>query len=539
MRRGAAVALAACLCATSGASFAQVADVVFAGGFEPGGERAITLTVTGTVNAQEQVNLGIPFAPGALLDAGRVRILDNAGNEVPAFVKPTLRWHATDGSIRAVKVQFFADPAGSYRFDTSSSRTRSIAELPYDNGTRPGKQDAPIPRVLATLPAAWLVASQIAGPQLAAAGSAYDQYVARQWQWARDTSYSGVHGFLFDRAAVIGMQYVRNGNPEYLREFYNSATFYLSKIKTSGSGGGWPDCTGGWQFDGVNACDAKYAYLHPQLLLVGLAGDDTRLATTTIRHMVDNQIRGGWNLPLQPYNGAGQAWTERGIGLALEHIVSGYEITGDPAMRQAVVDVVGYLHAHQQTPPAGDAYSGGWTHSWCAHEQGTGCSYNPSTDTRGSSPWQAANVVGGLWRAWLATRDPRIPTMLRGWGRYLEDYGWIGAAGFAAGGTTWRSSCNSNGAIAWYFSSPIDPLSEVVAIQHSDGWYSDSHNPELLMAVAVARYFETDSLQRAAYDQRAVSVQRYFNANCAAISGTVRAFNWQHRNPEALWLLAQ
>ncbi len=88
----------------------------------------------------------------------------------------------------------------------------------------------------------WLVASKIAGPQLAYnSTSQYDQYVDRQWQWARDSSYTDIsqHAFLFDRASVIGFQYVRNGKPEWFSEFYNSATFYLSHIKTTGAGGGY------------------------------------------------------------------------------------------------------------------------------------------------------------------------------------------------------------------------------------------------------------------------------------------------------------
>src|SRR3546814_11671724 len=92
------------------------------------------------------------------------------------------------------------------------------------------------------------------------------------------------------------------------------STFYLSHIKTEGRGGGWPDCTGGWEFDGVNACDAKYSYVTPQLLLVALAGDDTRLDDATVRHMVDNQVKGGWSSPLGPYKGAGPRSEERRVG---------------------------------------------------------------------------------------------------------------------------------------------------------------------------------------------------------------------------------
>ena len=493
----------------------------------------ITLTPNGSVGGSELVNLGIPFPQGALSDATRVRILDASGAEVPAFVAPTLRWHWADNSIRAVRVQFNANPNATYRFDTSQARTRSIAAVPYDNGTRAGKMGMPVPRVVATLDPAWLVNSRIAGPQLAyAANRDYDRYVDRQWQWAKDTAYSGVHGFLFDRASVIGFQYVRSGRPDMFLEFYNSATFYLSKIKRTGSGGGWPDCTGGWVFDGVNACDPKYSYITPQLLLVALAGDDTRLDAQTIRYMADNQIKGGWSGPPGPYRGGNHSWTERHAGLALEHLVSSYELTGSSETRQHVQSMLGWLYDHQQTPPAGDPFTGAWTHSWQAHE---GLTYNPATDVRGASPWMSSNVIGGLWRAWLVTGDARIPTMLRDFGRYLEQYGFVPDAQ----ASTWRSSCNANGTIGWYFSSAIAPQSRVLAIQNDQGYGSDSHNPELLMAVAAARHFETDPVRRAALDQRAARLGQYLNLQCAAASHTARAFNWQHRNPEFAWLLAQ
>ncbi|WP_202840253.1 hypothetical protein [Luteimonas saliphila] len=495
--------------------------------------QTITLTPNGDVGASEPVTLGIPFAQGALTDAGQVRILDARGDEVPAFVRPTLRWHWTDDSIRAVKVQFVADPEGAYRFDTSGPRTHSIEELPYDRGTRAGKMDAPVPRLLATLDPAWLVHSGIAGPQLAHDPKRrYDRYVDRQWPWAKDAPYSGAHAFLFDRAAVLGLQYVRSGRPDVFAEFYNSATFYLSKIKRGGNGGGWPDCTGGWEFDDVNACDPKYSYVAPHLLLVALAGDDSRLGPETVAHMVVNQVKGGWSMPMGPYTGGGQAWTERQVGLALEHLVSAYELTGAADTRRHILDLIGWLHAHQQTPPGDDPATGAWTHSWQAHE---GSDRDPATDVRGASPWMSANLVGGLWRAWLVTRDERIPVMLRDFGRYLEQHGFVPDA--LAG--NWRSACNPGGTIGWYFSSGIAPQAPIVAIQDSEGWGSDAHNPELLMAVAAARHFETDPQWRDRLSRRADRLALYLNPDCAALSHTPRAFNWQNRNPEFAWLLAQ
>src|SRR3546814_15491635 len=96
--------------------------------------RTITLTPNAEVGDRELVSLGIPFAPGELTDAALVRIVDGNGVEVPAFVKPTLRWHWLDDSIRAVKVQFFADPRQGYGFRTDQPRTESIDEEPYDRG---------------------------------------------------------------------------------------------------------------------------------------------------------------------------------------------------------------------------------------------------------------------------------------------------------------------------------------------------------------------------------------------------------------------
>src|SRR5690554_4731146 len=495
--------------------------------------RSIALTPNARLGERELVSLGIPFAPGELVDPGLVRIVDGDGAEVPAFVKPTLRWHWLDDSIRAVKVQFFADPRRAYGFRTDRPRTRSIGEEPYDRGTRPGKMDAPVPRVIATLDPLWLVHSRVAGHQLPYdGGRAYDRYVDRQWQWAEDIAYAGKHGFLFDRASVIGVQYVRNGRPGFFAEFYNSATFYLSRIKTTGRGGGWPDCSGGWEFDGVNPCDAKYGYITPHLLLVALAGDDTRIDDATARHMVDNQVRGGWSAPLGPYRGGGQWWTERHAGLALEHLVSAYELDASPATRQHIDDFLGWLFDHQQSPPGGDPATGAWTHSWQAHE---GSEYDPATDVRGASPWMGANIVGGLWRAWLVTGDERIPVMLRDFGRYLDRHG------FAPGdmAAQWRSTCNAGGVVGWYFSSAIAPVAQVVAIQESEGHGSDAHNPELLMAIAAARHFETDPEWRGRLTLRAEQLSRYLNPDCAAVSHTARAFNWQNRNPESTWLHAR
>src|SRR3546814_15594771 len=115
---------------------------------------------------------------------------------------------------------FRSDPRQGYGFRTDQPRTESIGEEPYDRGTRPGKMDAPVPRVIATLDPQWLVHSRIAGHQLAYAGErAYDRYVDRQWQWARAVPSAGNHGFPFAPPSVIGFPYVANGRPGSFRGF--------------------------------------------------------------------------------------------------------------------------------------------------------------------------------------------------------------------------------------------------------------------------------------------------------------------------------
>src|SRR3546814_872931 len=102
-----------------------------------------------------------------------------------------------------------------------------------------------------------------------------------------------------------------------------------------------------------------------------------------------------------------------------------------------------------------DLVTGAWTHSWQAHE---GESYDPATDVRGASPWMSANIVGGLWRAWLVTHDERIPVMLRDFSHYLDQHGFVPDE--LAG--RWRSSCSAGGIVGWYFSSATAPLEKLV-----------------------------------------------------------------------------
>src|SRR3546814_5881717 len=125
--------------------------------------------------------------------------------------------------------------------------------------------------------------------------------------------------------------------------------------------------------------------------------------------------------------------------------------------------------------------------------------------------------------------------MLRDFSHYLDQHGFVPDE--LAG--RWRSSCSAGGIVGWYFSSATAPLEKLVRIQDSEGYGSDAHNPELLMAIAAARHFETNPERRRRLSARADQLARHLNPDCAAVSHTARAFNWQNRNPEFTWLLTQ
>jgi len=490
----------------------------------------------GAAGAEVMVSTGIPFAPGVLTDAQRVRILDANGAEVPAHVEPTLRWHFKDGSIRAVRAQFKAalkNDAANYYFAFDQPRTADAPGWAYADGVVDGPDGVRVPGALATLDPAWLSESLIAGPQEPAVPPTdYDKFVARQFEWARALPTKEASAWLFDRTTTLFKQYVRTGRLDYLQSATQSYRFYMNYLRRTGP----PDrshCGGGWEYNGVNPCDVKYVYIEPILLALALTGDDSLHDKALVDLMAKVWDSGGYHTQSTAYERADQGFTERQAGLGLTAIVSAYELTGDPAYRADIDKRVGWLFDHQQGDPKthllvdGKEADGAWRHSWQKHE---GDDYNPATDVRGGSPWMSENIIDGLWHAWLVTADPRIPVMITAFGRYLERYGWIDPAVLAQPGHDWRLGCaGPDGQIAWYWSSSQATPEQLVKIQDSEGWFSDAHTVELGLAVAAARYFETDPAMQKALEKRLALIAHSYETKCAESSSTLRRFNWNNR----------
>ncbi|MGA7436576.1 MAG: hypothetical protein WBW32_00445, partial [Luteibacter sp.] len=475
------------------------------------------------------VSVGIPFAPGALRDPRTVRIVDAQGKEVPADVKVMLTWHFRDNSIRAVRAQFRA-AQGTYYFMVGEPRQASAPGWPYAEGLVKGS-----PAALATLTPQWLTASLIAGPQSVATKSeAYARFVDAQFSWARTLPVKDTTAWLFDRPSTLFKAYVRTGRADYLQAAEESYRWYMAGIKRDGVPVS-PSCAGGWMPD-EKPCDVKYVYIEPILLAVGLTGDDSMHDAALVTKMADLWASGGWNGPPGPYLGPKDYFTERLAGLGLIETVAAFELSGDKRDRQRIDDRIGWLDAQQRHNPDGLGDDGSWRNSWNVHENDP----HGADDVRGASPWMSENIIDGLWHAWLATDDARIPPMIVDFGRYLERYGWIDQK-LLVSPHNWRNDCSGpNGQIAWYWSSSHAPAAAITKIQESEGWYSDGHTVELGLAVAAAHYFTTDAGQAVALKKRFEAIGDSYSPACAAISDTLRRFNWNNRGAGvAQWMMEQ
>lgn len=500
---------------------------------------AITLVKNGADGEEWGLTFGVPFPPGVLTDARQVRILDERGDELPASVIPTLRWHFKDGSIRAVRVQLRVAAFASerrLRFETDQPRTRDLEGWPYVNDLVRNGDGVKVPGVLAVHEPTWTSASRIAGPQHpATVPSAYDRYFAIQFdEWAGKLPKDDHSAWLFDRPTTLFKQYVRTGNRDYLREAISSYRFYMAHIQHGGSTE-YPNCAGGWKYGNSSPCDPKYIYVEPIVLALALTGDDSLHTPALVRQMIEQWDTKSWRGNRGPYTSPELPYTERLAGLGLIQTVNAYELTGDSQYLDRIKTRLDWLHEHQTRNPDGLGDDGSWRHSWHAHE---GSDYDAETDIRGASPWMSENIIDGLWQAWLVEPDPRIPGMIAGFGRYMEQHGWIPDAVLARRDWTTGCAVERGGPIAWYWSSSQATLEQLMEAQESEGWYSDDHNVQLMLTTAAARYFETDSGERARHTARLKKVSVSYREGCARRSVTVRRFNWNNRGAGVVqWFL--
>src|SRR5689334_2076123 len=153
----------------------------------------VTITLEGRAEKlrNETVSFGLPLPVGFLHNVQKVRVVDEREVELPVAVRSLEPWRVggREGSIRSLLVQFKAD--------FSKHKTQRVTVIFKTNSRRVVSQFVPVsqtlidaeglkgPRVLPVLPADWLCASGVTGPQIPAAQSGiyakYDSFVEKNF----------------------------------------------------------------------------------------------------------------------------------------------------------------------------------------------------------------------------------------------------------------------------------------------------------------------------------------------------------------------
>jgi hypothetical protein len=346
----------------------------------------VTLEPSAGVTGTQRVNFAVPFARGWLTDADAITVRAG-GAELPA-ARRALASHP-DGSVRSVQLQVETAVSPGTVLEVAigeSPTTTALALVPVSSTLQPA--DGTLgPRVWARLPAEWLAASGVAGPEIPeadVAGTALDA-----WGDVCDYANHTVTDFLaqmasrdvwlFDRGTAMYRGYVRRGDRMTLESAYRETAIYRAGLTGTGAATriGVPGA----------ADDLKYHYTQNLAIHYLLTGDDRfREAAEDVAIRVEDL----WSSP--GYAGGADFWTERHAGFGLLAYVWAAIVSDDRAgefRTAADAAVEAYLAMQGQYPPGyDDAGARCFAHQADAHGEGYG--------TWGCSPWMSAILADGL-----------------------------------------------------------------------------------------------------------------------------------------------
>ena len=458
----------------------------------------------------EVVSFGLPLPPRFLSDPKRLRVADADGREIDVAVRALENWRVggRTGSIRSVLIQF--------RMDFTN---RTAREVKISLGHRPRKSQStfvPVaqtlidqnglkgPRVIALLPADWLCASEVVGPQTPASSSGqldkYDRFVEKNFPGSLVYLDSKVYSeWLFDRTACYYKMYVRTGEAKYLEAAYHSANFVREHTKLDG-----PDA-GIFTLKGP---DLKYVYPRAMHIHYLLTGDERALQAGKIMAQYcfehqdpvyrPDQIK-AVPLGVDPERGR-SFWTLRHQGYGLLGILHGWEMTGEEKYWSKARACVDAYYKHQQQPPDGKPPDGSLRQNWELYDP------NEATFPGATSAWMMALLLDPLFHYWTLTKDQRIPEMVVKWCDFLDRQGIV-----------------PDGTKAYYVINcfaAFDPKASPGEL----GPDMEMHNTEMAYMFALGLYFTNDPKRRLIYKKRfdkllELAVQLDMNH-------PARAFNW-------------
>jgi hypothetical protein len=437
------------------------------------------------VSGPTPVMFGVPLPPDLLRDASRVAVLDDRGRPLPAWIASLEQWRppgstagrtgGRDGSIRSLGVRLRVDPV-----DHRALQIRlGEAGHPAPDGAPPDAEDALLapdglrgPRVFTLLPAAWLCASGVAGPQVPADPhgrfAGYDAFVERSFPGSLAYLDSSVyHHWLFDRPTCWYTQYARTGGRRFLEAAFHGAHFMRAHMATD------PPDAGYFTLKGP---DVKYVYPRAMHLHYLLTGDPRarEAGVTMARYCLihwDPVYRPERYIqpPLGTDPEAGRAfWSPRHEAYGLLGVLHGWELTGEGVYWDRIREYVDALDAHQRQPPDGRPADGSFRQHWALYDP------NESLLPGATSAWMTAILMDALFHAWLVTSDARIPPMIVRWCEFLDRKGFV-----------------ADGSRAYYV---IDCFGDASVDEAPDAQVQgmERHSTELAMTFAMGHYFATD-----------------------------------------------
>lgn len=439
-------------------------------------KRHVTVHLRRLADGPETISFGLPVAAGRITEPSAVKV-SVGGKAVDAHVRAILHTHDASAAtgIRAVEIQFPASLLTSdeanvdIRFSGGSSDSEDVASFAdtsveatetahvadytvvkaADGGKIKTSNERDVelftgrePAVAAEFPPGYLAATGILGPQALPTDPAAAKLggltfiddaitpfgLSAIWQQDYPVNAESLivpdktenyEAWLYDRCATYLLFYAHTNDPRFLREAYRACSYYAAGITLDG------DDRGIWS--GKDERDTKYSHLRGLYAYYALTGDETALAAGTA-------IADLWSSDpdfVTPY-AAGRIrnvdalWTERLLGVSLEGLVFGYQLTGqtkyldvaeklfDTAYRHLTGDADDLAAINPDStafPPqncfihnAAQAAEGNEDEPWC-------------------SPWMIELLLPGVLEYQAITDDDRVDEMLVRLTRFLRDTG--------------------------------------------------------------------------------------------------------------------
>jgi imidazolonepropionase-like amidohydrolase len=368
----------------------------------------VTLTPQADTGGKQVVSFGLPLGPDWLADEKMIRVTDEAGEELAAFVRPLANWwiDARRGSIRSALVQFETTFDGkaprrvTVAWDKPRGKSRDAA-VPIADTQSVVKEvgfEFHRPNVLATLPADHLCAAGVAWQQVPAAANQvapwFDKHLSEQFpNSVKNLNSTATEAHLYDRPATYAKIYARYGEPAHLLAALRSNDFYIQHLQPDG-------------FFSMKKGDFKYVYSEGSAIVYLLTGDER------FRDAVNLTLTSWSKWNRIEYKGNG-FWTERHAGTGLAAYLHAFELSGDPAQLAMAKRFFEGVLSLQVRPLDGKDPDGAWLHTGESHGDGNGWT---------TSPWMSALLMDSIWKLWQITDDPRCPMSLAMYAKFDARY---------------------------------------------------------------------------------------------------------------------